>query len=69
MDWYSFLIIGLVWNDVQVEILKRKMEGLSKDVLLERMIEEYGSMFAASKRIEWHASSVLPLPDHNQVIL
>lgn len=52
---------------MQVEILRRKMEGLSKGMLLERMEEEYGSMLSTatssastSKRIEFpEMSSIL----------
>ncbi|MED6179932.1 hypothetical protein PIB30_005390 [Stylosanthes scabra] len=49
---------------INVEILKRKMEGLSKGVLLKRMEEEYNSMLSSantsastSKRIELRDSS------------
>ncbi|RYR69599.1 hypothetical protein HN873_007047 [Arachis hypogaea] len=49
---------------LNVEILKRKMEGLSKGVLLKRMEEEYNSMLSSanssastSKRVELHDSS------------
>lgn len=35
-------------NDMQVENLRRKMEGLSKGKLLKRMEEEYGFMLSAS---------------------
>lgn len=44
---------------MQVDILRRKMEGLSNGMLLERMKEEYGSMLStanssasSSQRIE-----------------
>ncbi|XWS73568.1 hypothetical protein CRYUN_Cryun02cG0140300 [Craigia yunnanensis] len=47
-------------RNCNVEILKRKMEGLSKGILLERMEEEYGSMLStanssasSSKRIDY----------------
>lgn len=33
---------------MQVEILRRKMEGLSNGLLLERMKEEYGSMLSTA---------------------
>ncbi|KAJ0020157.1 hypothetical protein Pint_31053 [Pistacia integerrima] len=54
-------------ENCHVEILRRKMEGLSKGMLLERMEEEYGSMpstatssASTSKRIEFpEMSSVL----------
>ena len=49
---------------MQVDILNRKMEGLSKGILLNRMEEEYRSMLSSanssassSKRIEIHNSS------------
>ncbi|MED6172985.1 hypothetical protein PIB30_055168 [Stylosanthes scabra] len=54
---------------INVEILKRKMEGLSKGVLLKRMEEEYNSMSATtSKRIELQdsSSSSIPLPQPRQ---
>lgn len=35
-------------NDMQVENLRRKMEGLSKGKLLKRMEEEYGFMLSAT---------------------
>ncbi|XP_022756263.1 uncharacterized protein LOC111303994 [Durio zibethinus] len=35
-------------TNLQVEILRRRMEGLSKGVLLERMEEEYGSMLSTA---------------------
>lgn len=52
---------------MQVEILRRKMEGLSKGMFLERMKEEYGSILSTanssastSKRIEFpEMSSIL----------
>ncbi|XP_022728757.1 uncharacterized protein LOC111284313 [Durio zibethinus] len=61
-------------TNLQVEILRRKMEGLSKGTLLERMEEEYGSMLSranssttssasSSKRIDY---SDLSLPSIQQ---
>ena len=63
---------------MQVEILRRKMEGLSRGVLLERMKEEYGSMLSTenssitssastSRRIEAPESSCSPIPKLHQV--
>lgn len=58
---------------MQVEILRRKMEGLSNGMLLERMKEECGSMLSTanssavssastSQRIEFTASSPIQQP-------
>lgn len=52
---------------MQMEILRRKMEGLSQGILLEKMEEEYGSMISTkttsastSKQIEFpETSSIL----------
>lgn len=41
-----------------VEVLKRKMEGLSKGTLLEKMVEEYGSVISSSRSNSSAASSV-----------
>lgn len=43
---------------MQVDILRRKMEGLSNGMLLERMKEEYGSMLStANSSVASSASS------------
>ncbi|KAI3409355.1 uncharacterized protein J3R85_019430 [Psidium guajava] len=64
-------------HDHKVDILTRKMEELSKDMLLERMEEEYGSILSAanrsgvssastSKRIEWPSSAAASICQPNQ---
>lgn len=63
---------------LQVEILRRKMEGLSKGVLLERMEEEYGPMLTSatssaasststSRRIELPDLSSFPIRHQDKV--
>ncbi|KAJ9698026.1 hypothetical protein PVL29_007235 [Vitis rotundifolia] len=65
---------------MDVEILRRKMEGLSRGVLLERMKEEYGSMLSTanssiassastSRRIEAPDFSSSPVPKPHQETL
>ncbi|XP_023914230.1 uncharacterized protein LOC112025774 isoform X1 [Quercus suber] len=63
-------------NTVQVDILRRKMEGLSKGILLNRMEEEYRSMLSSanssassSKRIEIHNSSSSSIRQPDQDIM
>ncbi|KAI4386249.1 hypothetical protein MLD38_004195 [Melastoma candidum] len=57
-------------NEHSVELLRRKMEGLSKDVLLEKMVQEYGSILSSSKRIEWQLpQSVLATRESSQNIV
>ncbi|KAL3718620.1 hypothetical protein ACJRO7_003701 [Eucalyptus globulus] len=67
-------------HDHKVDILTRKMEELSKDMLLERMEEEYSSILSAadrsvassastSKRIEWPSSATASLYQPNQEIV
>ncbi|KAF8009220.1 hypothetical protein BT93_J0264 [Corymbia citriodora subsp. variegata] len=64
-------------HDHKVDILTRKMEELSKDLLLERMEDEYGSILSAvnrstassastSKRREWPSSAAASLCQPNQ---
>ena len=57
-----------------MEILRRKMEGLSKGILLERMEEEYGSMLptanssdSSSKRIDYSDFSLSSIQQSGKV--
>ncbi|KAL2329227.1 hypothetical protein Fmac_022654 [Flemingia macrophylla] len=63
---------------LNVEILRRKMEGLSKGILLQRMEEEYNSLLSTascslassgsnSKRVEFQDSSSLRVPHQEKL--
>ncbi|KAK7312165.1 hypothetical protein VNO77_35826 [Canavalia gladiata] len=63
---------------LNVEILRRKVEGLSKGILLQRMEEEYNSLLSnasnalassgsTSKRIEFQDSSSIRAPHHEKL--
>ncbi|XP_030455270.1 uncharacterized protein LOC115676468 [Syzygium oleosum] len=66
-------------HDHKVDVLTTKMEELSKDMLLERMEEEYGSMLSAanrsvassastSKRSEWPSSAALICQPNQEIV-
>lgn len=50
---------------VQMAILRRKMEGLSNGMLLERMNDEYGSMLLSMA--DSSAASSVPTPKRTEV--